>query len=146
MSSTPWDEYRTLDDATGWVRLPDNARSMVLAWAAGPERIGRRRASDDGRQIIVRVEQGGAEVEFTQPFTSDDRTAIETDIDGDLEAAGIPRRPVGYEWFIRAPDPDVSPARFLAEVDRAANQNLGDGASTPRDWLIALGEALRSPR
>jgi len=113
-----WDDVPIMEDMTGYVPLPYSSRHFLIAYAAGPELLRRRRGS-------LQEAVGTSEV-LDEDFEQD---IIELN-DSALAQAGIPPVPPGFVWFLRLP-PGVHDSDGLwTRLDELAHpviERLGGG-------------------
>jgi hypothetical protein len=108
-----WDDAIDLTDASGWALMTENGFGSVIAFIAGPGRFGRRPANDEGRTVrIIEERPDGSSVEYTRPFTSEDRDSIEESAGWYIADWGMPPRPAGFDWFVRLPAGETDAAAF----------------------------------
>ena len=137
-----WDDFRTLDDQSGWVEVDENGWGTLLAWVAGPENARRRATTDDGRTVRVVVERAGIPDQHSaEPFTARDRDLIEDGINPYLEEAGVPPRPRGYTWFIRVTPTGLTAEEFLEQVNSSV-LNAPPEVVMPRQWRERMEAVL----
>lgn len=86
-----------------WELLGENGWFAMMAWAAGPDNVRKTEQSDVGRTVRVTHIIDGVETTSLVPFTPADRRYVEDDINEYLQAAGIPSRPSGFDWYLRVP-------------------------------------------
>lgn len=127
--------------AASWVELPENGWGALIGWAAGEENCRRFPASDAGRTVTVYTETAGRQQIEEEPFTAEDRHAIDTDIDAYLADAGLPRRPRGCRWMIRVPD-GLTGGETLAAIDAAILKAAGDMVH-PKQLRPVIAEVLQ---
>lgn len=72
-----WDDVRIKDSGQRWELLPENGWFALLAWTAGLNHVSR---------------------------AAHDRASADDPVNEFLLEAGVPARPVGFDWFLRIPD------------------------------------------
>lgn len=117
-----WDQVQDKSSGAGWELLPETGWFALLAWAAGPENVGRATQSDASRTVRRTLLQDGVESRSVEPFMDTDRLMVDEVVNTFLLDAGVPARPAGFDWFLRVPE--GWPAG-LSLVDELASQITG---------------------
>ncbi len=98
-----WEQVAVKDSEGRWEALGENGWFTMLAWAAGPDNVRKTLHSDAGRTVRQTLVADGLETRSFEPFTEEDRAAVEESINSYIGTAGMPPRPPGFAWHLRVP-------------------------------------------
>ena len=137
-----WAEVSVVENSSSrWVELDENGWGALIGWAAGAGNLRRRPSSEEERTVTITVELHGATTTSVEPFTDEDRAAVDDSIDEYLEAAGVPPRPRGWVWLIRVPENYPSGQEFLDRINAELSSSPPVPAR-PSEWLAVMREAV----
>lgn len=120
-----WEEVPIIESDEGYVQLHLTGWFLSIAWAAGPERIGRR---------------PGSYVESLRPgveLLPGDEQELSEALNDELAMAGIPPLPPGYIWFIRLPEGTRSQDDLMIRLDALIGDQMEATADLPGDEVPA---------
>lgn len=122
-----WDKVAFKGTDGEWELLGDNGFFALMAWAAGPDNVRKTVQSDAGRTVQQTRIRNGVETRELVPFTQADRDYIDDDNNEYLQAAGIPARPSGFDWYLRVPPgwQESGPQERQSEPRASVIQRIG---------------------
>ncbi|WP_262106518.1 DUF5956 family protein [Arthrobacter sp. Marseille-P9274] len=141
MSPTDWDEVPDGARSGEWVEVPETGWDMLAAWAAGTENVRKLPVDDTGREVRVTIETDGVTRTRMEPFTAQDRQAVDEGIEDYLRDAGAPVPPRGFVWLMRLPPGVASEEQLSREINRGIAE-AAPGAVHPADIVPVMEDIL----
>ena len=116
-----WDEVPIIESDEGFIQLHLTSWFLSIAWAAGPERTGRRPGTyEESLRPGVKL------------LPSDERDLSRV-LNESLGSAGVPPLPPGYLWYLQLPEGALTQDDVMIRLDALIQEQMAATADMAVD-------------